>query len=246
MRAALITGLAGSELSADERAFYAAVRPAGMILFTRNCRDHAQISRLVAETRAAVGADDFLVLIDQEGGRVQRLRGHLGRALPPARRYGDLFRIDPVRAQRAAFLTARLVAQDLKALGIDTNCAPVLDVPVPGAHDIIGDRAYATDPGAVVTLAREVMNGYIAGGVVPVIKHIPGHGRAGGDSHLVLPVVTTGHAELSRTDFAPFRALNDAPAAMTAHVKFSAIDARRSREYVRARDTRHHSRRDRV
>lgn len=225
MRSALIAGLSGSVLTEDERAFYRDVRPAGMILFTRNCRDLLQITRLVAETRDAVGADDFLVLIDQEGGRVQRLRGELGRALPPGRAYGDMFTVDPERAKMAAYLVARLTAQDLKALGIDTNCAPVLDVPVPGAHDIIGDRAYGTDAASVIALGREVMAGYMDGGVVPVIKHIPGHGRAGADSHLALPVVETSLDELSRTDFLTFRALSDAPAAMTAHVVFSAIDA---------------------
>lgn len=224
MRSALIAGLSGTVLTGEERAFYRDVRPAGMILFTRNCRDLAQVAALVAETRAAVGAQDFLVLIDQEGGRVQRLRGELGRALPPARNYGAMYAIDPERAKMAAYLIARLTAQDLRALGIDTNCAPVLDVPVPGAHDIIGDRAYGTDTASVIALGREVMAGYADGGVVPVIKHIPGHGRAGADSHLALPVVETGHDELSRSDFLTFRALSDAPAAMTAHVVFSAID----------------------
>lgn len=224
MRSALITGLSGHTLTADERAFYRDVRPAGLILFTRNCRDLAQVAALVAATREAVGLEDFLVLIDQEGGRVQRLRGALGRALPPARRYGDLLAADPDRARSAAYLAARLVARDLRALGINTNCTPVLDVPVPGAHDIIGDRAYAAEPADVITLAREVIKGHADGGVVPVIKHIPGHGRAGADSHLALPVVEASREDLSRSDFLPFRALSDAPAAMTAHVLFSAID----------------------
>lgn len=227
MRAALIAGLSGMSLTDEERAFYRDVRPAGTILFTRNCRDLDQVAALVADVRAAVGADDFLVLIDQEGGRVQRLRGALGRALPPARHYGQLYAVDPERAKMAAYLAARLVAQDLRALGIDTNCAPVLDIPVPGAHDIIGDRAYGTDASTVIALAREVMAGYADGGVVPVIKHIPGHGRAGADSHLALPVVETSRDDLSRTDFLPFRALADAPAAMTAHVVFTAIDPER-------------------
>ena len=225
MRSALIAGLSGTVLSADERAFYRDVRPAGMILFTRNCRDLAQVAALVAETREAVDADDFLVLIDQEGGRVQRLRGELGRALPPARNYGDMYASDPERAKMAAYLVARLTAQDLRELDINTNCAPVLDVPVPGAHDIIGDRAYGIDTASVIALGREVMAGYADGGVVPVIKHIPGHGRAGADSHLALPVVDTSRDELSRSDFLTFRALSDAPAAMTAHVVFSGIDA---------------------
>lgn len=224
MRSALITGVAAFGLNDAERAFYREVRPAGAILFTRNCRDTAQIARLVGEIKDAVQADDFLVLIDQEGGRVQRLRGENGRALPPARRYGDYFARDPDSARAAAHLVARLVAEDLSSLGINCNCAPVLDIPVPGAHDIIGDRAYASDAHTIVTLAREVVKGYIAGGVVPVIKHIPGHGRATADSHLSLPVVGTPREELSRTDFLPFRLLSDAPAAMTAHVLYSDVD----------------------
>lgn len=224
MRSALIAGLAGTTLSGEERAFYKDMKPAGVILFTRNCRDLAQVKALVADVRDSVGEDDFLVLIDQEGGRVQRLRGDNGRALPPARNYGGLYAFDPDRARSAAYQAARLVAEDLRALGINTNCAPVLDVPVPGAHDIIGDRAYGNDTGVIIALAREVIKGYKAGGVVPVIKHIPGHGRATADSHLALPIVDTPRDELSRTDFLPFRALSDCPAAMTAHVVFSAID----------------------
>jgi beta-N-acetylhexosaminidase len=224
MRKALIAGVSGLRLTPEELAFFKGERPAGLILFTRNCHDADQIKCLIAETRAVVASDDFLVLIDQEGGRVQRLRGALGRMLPPARRYGDLYARDQMLAKEAAFLTARLVAQDLRGYGIDTNCAPVLDVPVSGAHDIIGDRAYGTDTATIIALAREVMRGYMAGGVVPVIKHIPGHGRAMADSHLALPTVSTSHAELSRSDFVPFHALRDCPAAMTAHVVFSAID----------------------
>ncbi len=167
MRTALMTGVSGHVLTAEERAYLRDVRPVGGILFTRNCRDLQQVATLVSDMRDAVGADDFLMLIDQEGGRVQRLRGELGRALPPARTYGTMFAHDPERAKMAAYLVARLTAQDLRALGIDTNCAPVLDVPVPGAHDIIGDRAYGIDTGSVIALGREVMRGYAAGGVVP-------------------------------------------------------------------------------
>ncbi|MEZ5897992.1 MAG: beta-N-acetylhexosaminidase [Hyphomicrobiaceae bacterium] len=224
MQAALIAGLSSTSLTDEERAFYRDVRPAGLILFSRNCHDLEQIKTLIAQTRDAVGAEDFLVLIDQEGGRVQRLRGALGRALPPARRYGDMYARVGMHAIHAARVVARLMAEDLRALGINTNCTPVLDVPVPGAHDIIGDRAFGTDPFTIIALAHEVIAGHIAGGVVPVIKHIPGHGRARSDSHLALPVVETPHAQLSASDFVPFHALRDAPAAMTAHVVFSAID----------------------
>jgi len=224
MRTALITGVAGERLSPAEAGLLKRVRPCGLILFKRNCTSHAQIRALIADVRTAIGADDLLVLIDQEGGRVQRLRPPLGRALPPGAAYAALYETSPDRALDAARLVARLVAEDLRELGINTNCAPVLDVPVPGSHDIIGDRAYGTAPGQVVALGRAVRDGYMDGGVLPVIKHIPGHGRSTKDSHLDLPVVATPRTELSRTDFAPFRALADSPAAMTAHVVFDAID----------------------
>lgn len=225
MASAFLTGVSGATLTAAEAAFLRAVRPAGLILFARNCIDHAQIRRLIGDVREAVALDDFLVLIDQEGGRVQRLRPPLGRALPPAEAYARLYGDDAEGAREAAFLAARLLADDLRSLGINTDCAPVLDVPVPGAHDIIGDRAYGHSPGQVAALGRAVAEGFMAGGVLPVIKHIPGHGRATADSHHELPAVEAPHALLSATDFAPFKALSDMPAAMTAHVVFTAIDA---------------------
>ncbi|MFA5901291.1 MAG: beta-N-acetylhexosaminidase [Hyphomicrobium sp.] len=194
------------------------------MLFGRNLQDHAQIRALIADVRAAVGADDLLVLIDQEGGRVQRLRPPLGRALPPAAAYGGLYGLDPDDAVTAAREATRLLAADLVDLGINTDCAPVLDVPVAGSHDIIGDRAYGRSVAQVVALAGAVADGFMAGGVLPVIKHIPGHGRATADSHLALPVVSEPRAELMVTDFAPFKALNRIPAAMTAHVVFRDID----------------------
>ncbi len=225
MTSAFITGLAGATLTSDEASFLKAAAPAGLILFARNCIDPEQIRHLVAAAREASGqGDDFLVLIDQEGGRVQRLRPPLGRALPPADAYACLFCDDEDGAIDAAYLSARLLADDLKALGINTNCAPVLDVPVPGAHDIIGDRAYGRTPGQVARLGRAVAEGFMAGGVLPVIKHIPGHGRATADSHLALPVVDAPRDELDATDFAPFKALADMPAAMTAHVVFTSVD----------------------
>jgi beta-N-acetylhexosaminidase len=225
MRTALIAGLAGHVLTADETAFLEQVRPAGIILFARNLDSHDQIRVLVAAAHDAAGTADLLVLIDQEGGRVQRLRPPLGRALPPAAAYARLFEQDPDAACAAAFAVARLLADDLKALGINTDCAPIADLPVAGSHAIIGDRAYGTTPEQVVRLARAVADGFMAGGVLPVIKHIPGHGRATQDSHLALPEVTEPHAVLTATDFAPFKALNRLPAAMTAHVVFRDIDA---------------------
>ena len=225
MRSALITGLSGLRLTADEAGFLSATRPCGIILFTRNCESHEQIRTLVAAAKEAIGESDLLVLIDQEGGRVQRLRPPLGRALPPAAAYAALFADDPERACRAAQAAARLVAEDLSALGINTDCAPVLDVPVPGSHDVIGDRAYGATPAQVARIGRAVAEGFIAQGMLPVIKHIPGHGRATKDSHHDLPVVTTVRAELSATDFQSFKLLADMPAAMTAHVVFTDIDA---------------------
>jgi beta-N-acetylhexosaminidase len=224
MRTALIAGVAGTALTPKERDFLKEVRPAGLILFARNLESHAQIRALTDAMREAVGATDLLVLVDQEGGRVQRLRPPLGRALPPAAVYGQLYAQDPERARTAAFAVARLLADDLIALGINTDCAPVLDVPVKGSHQIIGDRAYGTVPEQVAALGRAVAEGFMAGGVLPVIKHIPGHGRATKDSHLALPVVAESRAVLSATDFAPFKALADMPAAMTAHVVFKSID----------------------
>lgn len=224
-RRALITGLEGTALTAGEARFLRDVRPLGIILFARNCETHDQIRRLVADALAAIGSDETLVLIDQEGGRVQRLRPPLGRALPPAAAYAIRYESgDADGACTAAEAAARLVAHDLRDLGINTNCTPVLDLPVPGAHAIIGDRAFGTSVEQIVRLGRAVANGFIAGGVLPVIKHIPGHGRATKDSHLDLPVVETPRAELSSSDFAPFKQLADIPAAMSAHVVFSDID----------------------
>jgi beta-N-acetylhexosaminidase len=225
MRTALIVGVAGTKLSRDEAAFLKDARPAGFILFARNLADHEQIRALIGDVRTAVGADDLMVLIDQEGGRVQRLRPPLGRALPPAAAYGALYARDHAAAVLAAFEATRLLAADLAALGINTDCAPVLDLPVEGAHDIIGDRAYGRTVKQIVDLAKAVGEGFMAGGVIPVIKHIPGHGRATADSHLALPVVTESHAELTATDFAPFKALSGMPSAMSAHVVFRDIDS---------------------
>jgi beta-N-acetylhexosaminidase len=224
MPSAFISGLAGPTLLDAERAFLAATQPAGIILFARNCQTPDQIRALVDSARTAIGTDDALVLIDQEGGRVQRLRPPLGRALPPAASFGALYADSPEEACRLAFLTSRQTAEDLRALGINTNCAPVLDVPVAGSHDVIGNRAYGSTVEQIVALGDAVAKGLMAGGVLPVIKHIPGHGRATADSHHALPVVDTPRTVLAESDFAPFRSLAHLPAAMTAHVLFTAID----------------------
>ena len=181
MTAAFITGVSGLTLTAGERTFFKDARPAGLILFARNCASAGQIRALVADFHAAAGGGPFLVLIDQEGGRVQRLKPPIARLLPPAAAYGTLYRRDPALARRAAFAAARHAAEELTSLGINTNCAPVLDVPVEGAHQIIGDRAYGPAPEQIIDLARAVAEGFMAGGVMPVIKHIPGHGRATAD-----------------------------------------------------------------
>ena len=224
MRSAYITGLSTEALTDGERVLLSSSRPCGIILFARNCISSEQIRKLIVEAKSAIGSDDVLVLIDQEGGRVRRLRPPEWRDLPPASAYAAIYATDPARAIRSARLAARLVAHDLRALGITMNCAPVLDVPVAGAHDIIGNRAYGGPWMQIASLGRAVAEGHMAGGVVPVIKHIPGHGRASADSHLELPSVATSRTELEASDFAPFHALRDLPAAMTAHVVFTEID----------------------
>ena len=224
MRLSLITGLSGTALTAAETSFLTDAVPAGIILFARNCRDHGQIRRLIDDAKMAIGASDILVLVDQEGGRVMRLRPPVGRALPPAAIYSSIYQRDCQAATESAFKIARLLAADLRDLGINCNCAPVLDVPAPGAHNIIGDRAYGTNPEQIIALATAVAQGFMAGAILPVIKHIPGHGRATKDSHLELPIVNSTISELKSSDFEPFRALANLPAAMTAHVVFTAID----------------------
>ncbi|MEQ1649744.1 MAG: glycoside hydrolase family 3 N-terminal domain-containing protein, partial [Hyphomicrobiaceae bacterium] len=198
MTAAFITGLSGQTLTSGERAFLRDMQPAGLILFARNIDTPSQVKALIAEALDAIGSP-ALVLIDQEGGRVQRLRPPHWRALPSGNCYGP----SCVAFEQAVLdteLVSRLIAHDLRALGITCNCTPVLDLPVLGAHDIIGNRALGRDPNTIATLGRAIAEGHMAGGVVPVIKHIPGHGRATADSHLELPTVTTDPATLEATD----------------------------------------------
>lgn len=224
MSAAAILGCAGTVLSDEERAFFRDLRPWGFILFARNIVSADQTRALCAALREAGGGDDALVFVDQEGGRVQRLRPPLAQARRPAEPFGNLYARDPDAALEAVRLNHRLIADEIRALGFDADCAPCVDLRHPGAHDIIGDRSFGTDPAAVAALGRAAIDGLMAGGVAPVIKHIPGHGRAKADSHLELPTVTTALAELEQSDFEPFRALADAPMAMTAHVVFTAVD----------------------
>lgn len=222
---AFITGCAGTILSQEEVRFFAESRPNGLILFTRNCETPDQVRRLVEEFRSAVGAAEVFVLVDQEGGRVQRLQPPVLPDFPAARAFGDLYDVNKQQGLEAARLTAKLLASRLSQLGINVNCVPVLDIPVAGAHDIIGDRAYGRDAESISALGRAVAEGHLTAGVLPVLKHIPGHGRATADSHERLPVVAAGLEELRSTDFKPFHALRDLPLAMTAHIVYSSIDA---------------------
>ncbi len=227
MRSRAIYGCAGETLSAAERDFFRGARPWGFILFARNISSPAQVIALVQELRATVDDANTPILIDQEGGRVARLKPPHWRQRPPAARFGALHDADPEAAKEATYLNARLIAHDLASLGINVDCLPVLDVPVPGAHDIIGDRAFAHDPHTIIELGRAQIDGLLDGGVLPVMKHIPGHGRAGADSHLALPRVTATEAELSGSDFVTFRSLENCPIAMTAHVVYESIDPQR-------------------
>jgi beta-N-acetylhexosaminidase len=224
---ACILGCEGLTLTREEVAFFRDVKPWGFILFARNVDSPDQVRALVHALRDTVGRADAPVLIDQEGGRVQRLKPPHWPVYPPGRAYGRIAGADPLLQREITRLGARLIAHDLASLGINVDCVPVLDVPDPQGHEIIGDRAYGDTPEAVAHLGRAAAEGLIAGGVLPVIKHIPGHGRARADSHLELPVVEASYEELDARDFAPFRALSDMPMAMTAHVIYSAIDRKR-------------------
>ena len=215
-------------LGDEERRLFKAGDPLGFILFARNIVDPGQVGRLTGDLRAAVGRADAPILIDQEGGRVQRLRPPHWRAAPAAARFGARFATDPGAACEAARLNARLIALECLKLGVDVICAPVGDVPSPASHDVIGDRAFARDPAVVIALAEATARGLSDIGATPVIKHLPGHGRAQVDSHHGLPTVTASRAELLAVDACVFKALRDLPWAMTAHVRFTALDAERA------------------
>jgi beta-N-acetylhexosaminidase len=223
MTRAFIAGCSGLRLSPDEVSFYREATPWGFILFRRNIESPGQVTALCADLRATVGWN-APILVDQEGGRVQRMGPPHWAKYPSGRTYGSLPADDPLVRREITRLGARLMAHDLLAVGINVDCMPVLDVPTPGAHDVIGDRAYGKTPEDVAVLGRAAAEGLLAGGVLPVIKHMPGHGRAGADSHLALPVVGATREALERHDFAPFRMLSDMPLAMTAHVVYTALD----------------------
>lgn len=230
---ACIVGCSGVFLTDQERAFFKEARPWGFILFKRNIETPDQLRALTRGLRETVGAD-APIFIDQEGGRVQRMGPPHWPKYPPGRAYGRLFQKNATEGVEIAALGARLMAYDLKDVGIDGDCLPVLDIPVPGAHEVIGDRAYGEDAETVAVLGAAAAEGLLAGGVLPVIKHIPGHGRAGVDSHVGLPVVEASLDELKRTDFVPFHRLAHMPLAMTAHVVYTAIDPERPATTSRA------------
>jgi beta-N-acetylhexosaminidase len=221
---AAVVGIAGTALSCAERELLTALPPACVILFQRNCADRAQLRDLTAELKGLVGDRPLPILIDQEGGRVMRLRPPHWRVLPSAGSIGRLAREDMAAGREAAWLLGRLIAHDLREVGIDVDCAPVLDVATPGMTEAIGDRSFGSDPALVAELAAAFMAGLEAGEIAPVIKHVPGHGRAIVDSHLTLPVVHDAGESLRAADFRPFRALRHAPFAMTAHLVFTGLD----------------------
>lgn len=217
-------GLKGPMITEPERWFFREADPLGFILFARNIDHPVQVKTLVSELKELVGRDDVLILIDQEGGRVQRLKPPIWRQFPAAAKFAQLAAREPSVGEEALFLATRLIAQDLQHLGINVDCLPVLDVPQKDSHNVIGDRALGDDPDSVARLGKIQCQALRAGGVLPVIKHIPGHGRALVDSHFDLPRVQVGLDQLEQVDFAPFRALAGESLAMTAHVVFEAID----------------------
>lgn len=210
----------GLRLSADEKAFFREANPFGFILFARNIESAPQVRALCADFREAVGRD-CLITIDQEGGRVQRLRPPLARSWRPALEHVHLA---GVGAQRAMYLRYRLIAHELRDLGIDSNCAPVADLVTPQTHPFLQNRCYGSSVSEVAALARAVAQAHLDGGVLPVVKHMPGHGRANADSHKDLPHVAAALAALQQGDFAVFKALNDLPLGMTAHLVYEALD----------------------
>ena len=222
---AVIFAPAGPELTGSERRFFADADPLGFILFGNNCESPTQLRKLIGALREAVGREDAPILIDQEGGRVTRLGPPHWRAPPPAEVFAELAERDADAGHEAAHINARMIADELADLGINVNCAPVVDVPVPGAHDVIGNRAHGKTPERVGDLGGAVCAGLLSGGVIPVLKHMPGHGRTRADSHVELPVVDAAFETLAGSDFQPFRTLNWVPWAMTAHVLYRDIDA---------------------
>lgn len=220
-----ICGVEGKTLNDAEREFLAKEKPYGVILFARNIDNPEQVAALNAEIKALLDHPYASILIDQEGGRVARMRPPHWRAYPPAKYFADMVAADPERARQAVLVNALLIAEELRAVGITTDCAPLADVLAPECHDVIGDRAFGDTAEQVSFLADAQAQGLLAGGILPVLKHIPGHGRATADSHLELPTVTASLEELEARDFMPFRALRAIPLGMTAHIVYTALDA---------------------
>ena len=216
---AVILGLSGPKLTAAERTFFRDANPWGFILFARNVENPEQVKRLTSDIRDTVGRN-CLIFVDQEGGRVQRLRSPHWRPYPSGAVFQNLYNQNESWGRRAAYLSYRLIADDLRKVGITANCAPVLDLPTRKSDPIISDRAFGTESVQVIDIAHAAMAGLMSGGVAPVVKHIPGHGRAEVDSHKALPRIKVSRQTLERTDFIPFRALSDAPMAMTAHAVY--------------------------
>lgn len=219
-----IFGLSGPAITADERGFFMEANPAGYILFGRNVADRDQMRALTDDLRGLRGRDDLPILIDQEGGRVARMKAPVWPEFPPGRRFDKLYEISPMAAIEAARTNARAIAHILTDVGVTVDCLPLLDVATPATHDVIGDRALGSEPMRVAAMGRAILDGLSQGGVVGVVKHMPGHGRALADSHFELPVVDATADELE-ADIAPFRTLNRAPMGMTAHVLYTAWDA---------------------
>lgn len=222
---AAIFGLEGTALNDAEKRLFSEIDPLGFILFARNCVSPIQLKNLTDSLRTLLGREDVLILIDQEGGRVARLKPPQWQKIPPAGFFAGIADLSISKGRSTVYANGRLIARDLHAAGINVDCAPLADVPVKGSHDIIGDRAYGDDPHQVSILAGAMASGLLDGGVLPVLKHIPGHGRAKSDSHEMLPVVEEGLETLRKTDFVPFKALAHLPLGMTAHILYTVIDA---------------------
>jgi len=227
MARAAIVSCAGTSLTADERKLFREAEPLGLIIFARNINNTTQLIELTADFRTSVGRNDAPVLIDQEGGRVARLRPPNWRATEPAATYGSLYRRDPAAALEAVELNARLMAAELVEIGVSVDCVPDADLAISGAHSVIGNRAYGETSEQVATLGRRVAETMLACGIMPVIKHMPGHGRAQVDSHKELPRVSADRETLAASDFAAFKLLADLPWGMTGHIVFDAIDPER-------------------
>lgn len=223
---AAIFGCAGKELTEEEKVFFKKLNPVGFIIFSRNIDNPDQVRKLCASLRACTDRDDTPILIDQEGGRVARLQPPHWPVFPPAKKFGDEYCENCGCARQDCFDNFKKIGEELAKIGVNVDCAPILDVPVVGANEkIIGDRPFSKDVDVIIDLGKKACEALLEAGVLPIVKHIPGHGRAKTDSHFELPIVDTKYEELKNTDFKTFKGLADAPWAMTAHVLYTDIDA---------------------